>query len=57
MNNQVLNDDSVSTDQMIGNMDTALNSLEELERAIELKKKSNAMLAKIVEDIGNDKGI
>lgn len=41
-------DDILSTDQMIGNMDSALNSLEELERAIELKKKSNAVLAKMI---------
>ena len=49
--NKIMNDDVVSTDQIIGGMDSALNTLEEMERMIELKKKNNAALAKMVEKI------
>lgn len=44
-----------STDQIIDNMDSALNSLEELERMIELKKKNNASMVKMVERMGKGK--
>lgn len=51
---QQLTDDVKSTDQMIGNMDQALNNLEGLEQMIELKKKNNVTLAKMVEDLANE---
>lgn len=44
-------DAAVSTDLMIEGMDTALNSLEELERMIDLKRKSNDTMAKMVEEL------
>ena len=50
----ITNDDVVSTDQLIGGMDSALNTLEEMERMIELKKKNNATLAKMVEELENN---
>lgn len=52
--NKITNDDVVSTDQIIGGMDSALNTLEEMERMIELKKKNNATLAKMVDELSDE---